>query len=363
MKPLPLVFYLVIITIHLCGCTFIPSLESDLDTRIDQWIKEKKYTQALDALDQVQPGHPHYALLQKKKQRILVLAKEFEKDILYRSEQLSKERRWNEAEQLFVQGLTVLPRNKILADAYHEFKLQRDHQLQLLTFQLYVDKAEWLLKTDPLRQQILQTLPEGENLDRELIPDQHDRKDIFLTLVRCGQQTLESTELNLTEQCLLNAARLNPDGKFYTTTVDIPQLLQQLKQRRVNSLSPEAKEYLAAARQALQKNDIKTAFKLFRKIPSPDHQNISVVEFKKELDLRITTSFGQGIEMGRKLYSQGDIEGALAVWNSVREFDPNNEQLTQHIERAQHVLNKLKSLKKNEPVIAPPTTKKNTGQL
>jgi len=63
---------------------------------------------------------------------------------------------------------------------------------------------------------------------------------------------------------------------------------------------------------------------------------------------RIRENVNQGIELGRKLYSQGQVEQALAVWNKLRDLDPDNENLLSHIDRAERVLEKVKKLREEQ---------------
>ncbi|MDY6980925.1 MAG: hypothetical protein SV201_13685, partial [Pseudomonadota bacterium] len=62
----------------------------------------------------------------------------------------------------------------------------------------------------------------------------------------------------------------------------------------------------------------------------------------------------QRMESARRLYSQGKIQQALQVWESLHSIDPGNQQLEAHIERARRVLEKLQRLQQNGSVVSPP---------
>ena len=87
-------------------------------------------------------------------------------------------------------------------------------------------------------------------------------------------------------------------------------------------------------------------------IPEKDKRHTLVTTFGRELNSRIDSNVKQGIEVGRKLYSQGEIERALAVWNKLREIDPNNDYLISHIERAERVMKKLGELRQQDPPVS-----------
>ena len=50
-------------------------------------------------------------------------------------------------------------------------------------------------------------------------------------------------------------------------------------------------------------------------------------------------------QQGEKLYAEGKIEEALAVWQSVVKMAPNDLQLAANIQRAQRILAKVEQLK------------------
>jgi hypothetical protein len=62
----------------------------------------------------------------------------------------------------------------------------------------------------------------------------------------------------------------------------------------------------------------------------------------------------QGIAGGRRQYSQGHIEQALQIWTALSNIDPGNQKLAEHIERAEHVLQKLQRLNQKGTTIKPP---------
>lgn len=352
------VLFFICVLFQVSGCAVWYSMQSDLESRIDQWVEATDFTTALATLDQISPSHPQYAQLQRKKKHILQLVKEYETTTLQNAESETKQQHWQAAAQIYQQGMGKLPRSEPIAAAHQKFLHERQQQLELTTHRMNLYKAEWLLKSIPLQQQYEQLVPGEHRTDAITGLSENDIGDLYQELVQCGQSSMQRSDFELAEKCFTTAMEINPDGKRFPVTLDIPQQLAVLVKRRETTLSAKGEELLGNSRQALQKDDLRQAFKLFKKIPSRDQQNSAVLEFRKELNIRIGNNVKQGIEMGRKLYSQGDIERALAIWNSVRELDPNNEQLDNHIERAQHVLNKLKFLKKNEPVIAPPSTKK-----
>lgn len=350
---------LIVIAYLTNGCAFLYTFDDQLEQRIDAWIAQQEYGKALTTLEQLRPTHVHYDQLQKKKQHILTLSKSFAEDTLRRAQQLTKNNQWQEADDVYHHGLEKIPDNKSLESAYLDFSKQRERYLNTLHYQLFIHKARWLNKSAGLQRELVRATPHDSTATRAL--QQHEEKvqRIYPELLRCGMDSLNLNELELAEQCLLLAEQLQPGGKSLAILNQVQQQLGLLEKRQPATAVPrQTDELVDLSKQAMEKNNLKQAQKLFNQIPAKDYPLASVKQFKKVLEERIANNISQGIEMGRKLYSQGEVENALAVWNDLYELEPDNEQLASHIERATRVLNKLKMLKKNEPVVAPPSASK-----
>ena len=83
-------------------------------------------------------------------------------------------------------------------------------------------------------------------------------------------------------------------------------------------------------------------------------RNRTSIKLRKELDKRYRQGIDQKIAAGRKLYSNGKIQEALDVWNSLLEINPDNQKLQGHIDRAERVLKKLQRLSNEGAVVQPP---------
>jgi tetratricopeptide (TPR) repeat protein len=164
-------------------------------------------------------------------------------------------------------------------------------------------------------------------------------------------------DLELAEQCFLLADELQPSQALQTTILDIQKQLASKQKPATVTISEHGRTLLANARRKMKDGNLKDAIDLYKQIPARDQKHESVEAFKQELDTRIRKNVTQGIELGRKLYSQGEIKQALAVWNDVRELDPKNQHLISYINRAERVLNKLEQLQKENTTVKPPENK------
>jgi tetratricopeptide (TPR) repeat protein len=155
-------------------------------------------------------------------------------------------------------------------------------------------------------------------------------------------------DLDLAEQCYLLAYELKPSDEIKSTLHNIQQQLTRLEKHKTTVLSKRARHFLEESKTAMQAGKLKQALELYNQIPATEKRHGLVKSYKQELDKRINKNVNDGIEVGRKLYSQGQIEQALAIWNELLALAPNNEYLVSHIERAKRVQEKLLKLRKKD---------------
>ncbi len=356
-----LLFFLVLLSVLvLPGCALMHSLDKDIDKQIDQWVKDHEYTKALDTISYVRKSNPQYAKLQKRKIKIQQTAKNFEKIKIREINAHIEAGDWQTAEKSLNYSLSKLPDSKQLQEAHREFIKKRALHLKSLYYQLYINKAEWLVKNKDVQQELSQTMPDEKAAKKALQQHQQETEQVYQQLVVCGIEGMNIGDLELAEQCFLLAEELKPSEALRSSISDIQRELSKVEKRETLVLSEKARSLLTKAKSTMQSGDLKQAKKLYRKIPVQDKKHALVRAFEQELNTRIEDNIATRVEMGRKLYSQGEIKQALAIWNDIRELDPNNEYLLSHIERAQKVIDKLEELKNQKKTVSPPGEKNGT---
>lgn len=330
------------------SCAFIESLDSNLEQKIDQWVAQEEYARALATLEYIKPTHSNYTVLQQKKQKILAAAAQFEQDKIRQAHAQLDQQQWHEAEQTLRTGLGRLPDSEPLNIAMQNFLRQRDEHLKVLNYQLTLNEAERLIKDRLLQTELQRTLPEDKTQQRAYTQYQQEVVRVRDALLGCGLQAMQANELAPAERCFVLANELSPDPELQLTIQEIQQQLGQPSDKKIMVLSDKGHAELALAREALNNGNLALAKQHYQNIPDKDQRHALVKNLAQELDARIDSNVRQGIDVGRKLYSQGEIERALAVWNKLRELDPRNDYLLSHIERAERVMKKLRELRQQD---------------
>jgi len=358
MKQLRVFISLILITSALSGCAFVHSFDKDLDSKIKQWMHEHEYSKALDALAHIRKNHVQYAQLQKRKIEVQQAADRFEKIKLREIDAHIAAQDWQAAESSLNYSMVKLPDSAKLQTAYNEFIKKRAHYLKGLYYRLYINKAEWLVKNQDVQQELSRTLPDDKITKRATEQYKREIDSVYKQLIVCGIEGINIGDLELAEQCYLLADELKPSTEIQKTIQGIQRKLAKKQKRKPLLLSKRGRQQLEKAKASLKQGDMKITLAAYNKIPAKDTKHALVTAFKQELDSRIKENVAQAIEIGRKLYSQGKIEQALAIWNDTRELAPYHEYLISHIDRAQRVIDNLDKLKKQEDTVSPPKAKK-----
>lgn len=339
------------------GCGLIPSQDRNLEQRVDAWVAEHEYAKALNALGKPDKSNPQYAQLQTKKREVEQAAKKYEQAQLAIISQNIAKQAWAPAEQGFKQLMQQVPQNETLQAGYQDFVKKRSRFIQTLNDQLAINKAQWLIQDADVRADLASAMPDDKAAQRALQEHQAQANDVYQQLTACGNKAIEVSDLELAIECLQLANDLQPSAALQSSLADLQKKLDKEQRSTTQVISSHGKQLLTKAELKMREGNLKEAIALYEKISAKDKQYTQVIAFKKELDKHIKTNVKQGIELGRKLYSQGEVKQALAVWNNILVLDTNNQYLISYIKRAERVLQKLEKLQQEGTTIKPPEAK------
>ena len=337
---------LIIMVLFFTGCAFIHSLDDNLPQQVEDWMQNKEYAKVIDTLAYLRANHPHYKKLSPLREVAVQKALEYETYILTRGKQFHDKQLWQKAYITYELGLEKLPGSAAILQAMNEFVIQRDAYIQQLFYQILFNKSQAILANSPIQNKITTAAPDNYRYRTMSRHHELEKNEITVELLDCAEDSLQANQLVTSQQCLELARNLYGDP--------LPKRLQALqsklkkKQKSLSQLlSQTAQINLAATADALKNKKLKDAFDFFQKIPAEEQQKPAVIKLREQLNKEIKLTVKQGAATGRKLYSAGKIKEALEIWQALLLLDPENSALQNHIERAQRVLKKLKSLGDN----------------
>jgi len=90
------------------------------------------------------------------------------------------QQRWHDAEMLLNKSLEKLPDSEKLQTVYREFIKQRAYYLKSLYYQLYINKAEWLVKNQDVNNELARTMPKDRDTRKAMEQYQEEIQHVYL---------------------------------------------------------------------------------------------------------------------------------------------------------------------------------------
>lgn len=345
----------------LSGCANYYAMRWDTAELVDQWVAQQEYGKALETLHNVSPSRKDYPQLRAKLAEVTVKAKRYEEAVIAKSNALQESRHWADADQTYRIALDHLPDSPALNAAYRAFTARRAAELAQLRTQLLLNEGRALAAARPVHNEIQSILPEDADAAQRVTEDAARSETLARQLKRAGEQALSANDLPLAEATLTLARTLHPTPALQPALDRLAaaqaRQLKEEERKRQHEHQAERERQAGAALKRFKKcyrtQDWLCARDALQEVAKlqPDHRELPALQQK--LKQRTDTQIKQGMEQGRRLYSQGNIQGALDTWKALQPLDPDNPDLAAHIVRAQRVLEKMQELSDKPPTSAP----------
>ncbi len=332
------------------------NLRGERTDQLDHWVAEEEYGKALKRIDRVSPKDPAYPSLQERRAEILRLADKYEQALVKEARKLKRSEKWQEAFDLYEQGLSKLPNSERIQKARDEFLTERATRVEALRVEALISKGDWLNRDFRLRKKTVAIVPEDRRARKDLKRTTRELEETSKQLYVCGQRAWERGDNELALRCLSLAEKLRPTSSVKDALVRVKkeQSKRKAKKRRATRKKKEksdadmARKFLDEYEEAFEQGDLLRAREALAKSKSLQPSNERVEQLEKELELSIANRVKRGMEESRRVYSQGKIQQALDNWRYLSKLDPDNEDIKVHIARAERVLAKVRELSEKQ---------------
>ena len=269
-------------------------------------------------------------------------------DSLAEATALREKGNWLSAIRTLEQALKLHPESQTIKQALDNLKQAWQHEKKTLYHRLLISETTALLQ----QQQLLKNISENSAADlrattgivlkgiqleakiEELNECIEYQKNRSLELARtCGQlvHQIEQSEDSRKRYQSINSAYLQA----------VQQSIQIKKQRSEQQLIEEAEKLI-------EQSSFIEAHVLLKEVITSSPDNAQALALLKELDSTLKQQAEILFSVGDQLYRDGQLEQAVAVWKSLLKLTPDDTNLKARIERAEHVLIKLESLRKEQ---------------
>ncbi len=265
---------------------------------------------------------------------------------------LKKRGNWADAIKTLEEAQRSYPGNRDVASALNELKASWKGEQRLLEDRMLVIEVAAVKAKLPLLDKLANGDPQNERYQsRRKFWKQYLQSRVNI-LFGCGLYHRKS-DLWLASRCLKLADEIAPSARGKKLLQDIASEVEQSKQasierkqeraerrreRKLKGLLQDAENDMArgAYSEALVKLD-----EAQRRAPEHPQVKELLAKVQTTLSLQVTSL----MELGDRLYREEQIGPAVAVWETALELDPNHQGISEKIDRARRVLEKLESIR------------------
>lgn len=341
-------FLIFALSLSLGNCAYLHSFDANLPEKIDQWIEEEEYHKALNTLEHVKESRADYALLMQKREQIIKLSEKLEQKTISRTNQLVRNNEWYKALQLYEETLEKIPEHEKLRQSYADFLEKRQAYIKDLELRLLIKKSAWLGNSTVLYDKIKKAIPGNYQSVAGIRDYEHDREQALQALIECTRTSSSAGRLDLAKTCLSLARRIDRDIQNDPRLASARKKINQEKAASLRQYKQKTTDILSNLRQGYSLDNLQRSHDHLRtsnEFPSLDKEAMELLD---ELDRHLKAGVEQRIESARRLYSNGKIEHALQIWESLQTIAPDNQKLNTYIDRAHRVLKKLRHLQEKD---------------
>lgn len=261
---------------------------------------------------------------------------------------LRQQGKWAAAIRTLQQGLRVHPDSTALKSTLDSLQQAWEHEKQTLYQQVLISETAALLE----QQQLLNNIDENSSTDIKaktgLLLKDIQLKGNLKALNDCvNYQSKHNLELARTCGRLANRIEQTEDSKKKYDEIN-NAYKQALKQSQQTRKQLSEKQLLKEAERQISKGQYLEAHELLEEILQSSPDNTRALQLFEQLDSTLKEQAEILFSVGDQLYREGKLEQAVTVWQSLLKLTPDNATVKAKIERAEHVLDKLQSLRKEQ---------------
>ena len=338
-------------TLQLSACTHFYALTGSVEQRVDEWVAQQRYREALALIDLVRPSDSDYAALMRKRELLLEDVARLRSENLKKAKSLQGQNKWAQAGLIYAEMAENLPDSSQSDRAYTEFLAGREQFITRLNRRLNLAKGRYIGEEKRLYQRIYDANPTDPIAERTLEALNNEVLQVAASLRRHGEQALAEKNYPLAERCLTQAHQLAPSADIQSLLASAQAKLRARKKESQRAeqiaLTQHYEKLSARYNEALLQGDLQGALTLLGELTDRYADWPDVQHKRDELNDLVAARVSSAIEQGETYYTKGELDRALAIWREVLPLAPHNSELTTRISRAERFLKKVERLKGN----------------
>jgi tetratricopeptide (TPR) repeat protein len=356
------IWLLIPLIILQSGCAILTTNYTQMESQVEQWIADKQYGNALDALSKVDPTDPLYPQAAERRTAVETLAAHYEQEVRRQTRTLLEQGKWAEALDTYDTALSRLPKSAVLKDGLAQLHQEQSKELERLERQRLFHHGEWLKQTLPTFEDIARVDPRNRNASQRLEKKRAEAEAIASELALYGSKALANNQLDIADRTLKLAADLSSAPAINESLKKLRAQQQQAsaiarverekRQKEIEAAEQRkaslVNEHLKKYRAAFVEKEYRSARVHLEVLQKIDKGNPRWNELMQVLEQATEEEVERLFNSGVTAYSRGHFEEAATLWRKVLELEPEHTQAKESLDRALRVLDKLKQLKEKQ---------------
>ena len=352
----PIKYFLLLLLVHLVqACVWLDNLSYN-EEKIAALMEEQQFREVLAVATErsARTDEPDkQAYWQQVIEQASDGAQQYQQEQSVRLKQMMRRNDWAEANRTVVTLKQKLPPSEDLNDLLEAFESERQRYVGALSRSLVKLEAKHLPQTLSLYERLFKAEPENSAALTRL-QQERDKRDRLIQAMSLYARDAESQqEYGLALNYVRTIQRFDDSERVLAEVKRLRGLLAEQQKQLADAgqsavLSSEQKQQLAQYGVALSKEQWLTAKQLLDAMLKERPSDGELLGQQTYLAEVFSREVERAKELGESYYSTGNIERALAIWRAALPMAPDDGQLNGNIERAQRILNKVKTLKQGQ---------------
>lgn len=344
----------------LAGCGLLPPQLRTEDARLQEALEE--YTSAKEASERGKPDDTAQQQLTEKRTA-------FETVALESAAQRRTEGALYESRKILDTALEQVPESTALLEAREEVEDERSARLRINDCRLGAARARFLTDKADLMQTRAPLESKDFLQDWKSRREQEELAQLAVQLRDCGSSALFEERLDLAEETLAMAARINGPEFVAEEQAQLQQLKNpppvaqpappkpKVKKRKSEETAQQKlRRTRLSLQSAITRGDLRQAKTDIAELRKLEGDTPQLLALDRSINEAITAYITDAHERANTLYRDRQIEQARDIWQRILELDPNDIQARANLERAERVLKKLEELQGITPEAEPAPT-------
>lgn len=253
------------------------------------------------------------------------------------------------------------PANENLNQLSSEYQQSWQQQQLMLEKQLLLIETRQMIESIPILEELAKIHPKGHFYRTRMQLWRSDLERREAELIECGA-ALEDVNIWLAKRCLSMAYRISESEENKQRLVTITNKIDKIEQAVTEKLqlkeererAERVEQLLSEASQERQQGELISAKEkideALKQDPESPQVRAQLSELQQDLDRQVELL----MKLGDKLYRNQQTKAAITAWEAALKLNPNQQHVTERIDRARTVLKKLESIRATGGVSASP---------